>query len=155
MSTPTMTTDAVRLLIRFSDPDASGTGAETTWAKSVEGGWRIDHPLWHSRSVNYGDVVRAVRKGEQLVVAALVERGGWATARVVFPTEAQAEEAMRALRFDQNAIAESYGHGQWAVSVPSAARQTAEAAIDRAGGTVEWIVGPETDSESVDFTPAD
>ena len=92
MSTPTMTTDAVRLLIRFADPGRTGTGAETTWAKAVDGGWRIDHPLWYSRSVNYGDVVRAVVRGDEFVVAALVKRGGWATARVVFPTEAQAED---------------------------------------------------------------
>ena len=155
MSTPTMTTDAVRLLIRFADPGRTGTGAETTWAKAVDGGWRIDHPLWYSRSVNYGDVVRAVVRGDEFVVAALVKRGGWATARVVFPSEAQAEEVLRGLRFDHNAIAESYGHGQWAVSVPAAARQTAEAAIVRAEGTVDWIVGPDSRSEPVDFTPSD
>ncbi|AXV10134.1 hypothetical protein DVS28_b0364 (plasmid) [Euzebya pacifica] len=155
MSTPTMTTDAVRLLIRFANPEKTGTGAETTWAKAVEGGWKIDHPLWYSRSVNYGDVVRAVRRGDELVVAALVKRGGWATARVVFATEAQAEEVMRRLRFDHNAIAESYGHGQWAVSVPAAARLTAEAAILRADGSVDWITGPNSRSEPLDFTPSD
>lgn len=153
MSTPTMTTDAIRLMIRFADPERTGTGAETTWAKAVEGGWRIDHPLWYSRSVNYGDIVRAVRRDDEFVVAALVERGGWTTARVVFRDEAQAEPAMRDLRFNHNAIAESYGHGQWAVAVPAAARQTAEAAMVGAGATVEWIVGPDSSAHDVDFTP--
>ena len=128
-----------------------GTGAETTWATPDADGWRIDHPLWHSTSVGYGDVVTAVQEGESFFVVGIARRGGWTTARVTFPDVMSGEDPIRQAKFTHNAICEPCGPRRWACAVPGPAVDVFEAGIVEAGGSVEWTVGPDTSVDDVDF----
>ena len=117
--------DLVKIHVEVSD-DTFEAGGESVWAKSLGNDlYEIRNTLWHSCDINWGDVVRAVAKEENLKPEFInvVRRSGHRTAHLFFFKNCPAETKASILA----------GLKQWKASYENANGQLYGVDVDPAG----------------------